>query len=306
MTTRRGRVIRSQSGFYDVETERGVVAAKLRGRLKQGRKEGDIVALGDWVQASIPDTAEEGEAMIEEVEERSRALVRKSPKQHGTYEQIIVANPDQALFVMACAEPEPNFGLLDRLLVAAEDQNIPATIVANKTDLVGWTEPKEIFGHYEKVGYPVIYTSAAKKRGIRKLRNAMKEKLSVLAGPSGTGKSSLLNVLQPELGLRVSEVSQATQKGRHTTTKRQIFPLEFGGYVADTPGLKVFAMVDVEPEELDGYFPEIASLVAQCRFSSCTHSEEPGCAVIASLEAGEVHPERFRSYHMIREKLLED
>jgi len=305
MQTQRGRVIRSQSGFYEVETEAGTVRARLRGRLKQGKAEGDLVALGDWVQVSIPETEELGEVMVEEVEERSRALVREAPRPRGTYEQVIVANPDQALFVMACAEPEPNFGLLDRLLVGAEQQSIPAAVVANKTDLVGRREPQRLFGHYAQIGYPVFYTSAAKQRGIGKLRRAMEGKLNVLAGPSGAGKSSLLNAIQPELGLSVSRISKATGKGRHTTTRRELFPLGFGGYVADTPGLKVFWHADLEPEELDGYFPEIAPLVTDCRFNSCTHSEEPGCAVLAAVEAGDVHSERYRSYMMMRMKMEE-
>lgn len=300
-------MIRSQSGFYEVETEEaGVVTARLRGRLKKGKARGDLVALGDWVQVSIPESEEEGEVMIEEVEARSRALVRNAPRPRGTYQQVIVANLDQALFVMACAEPEPNFGLLDRMLVGAEQQGIPAAIVANKTDMVGPGEPKRLFGHYAKIGYRVYYTSAAKRRGIDTLRKVMKGKLSVMAGPSGTGKSSLLNALQPDLGLRVSAISQATGKGKHTTTRRQLFPLDFGGYVADTPGLKVFWHADLEPEELDGYFPEIAPLVTQCKFNDCSHAEEPGCAVLAAVEAGDVHFERYRSYMMMRLKLEDE
>ena len=297
MTNIRGLVLRSQSGFYDVETDEGVLSARLRGRLKQGRREGDIVALGDWVRLSIePD----GNAMIEEVEARERALVRIAPRPSGDYEQVIVANPDQALFVFACAEPAPRLRMLDRLLVVAEQQGIPAAIVANKTDLVGTRGAKRIFGHYAEIGYPLHYTSATKKRGIRKLRKAMMSKLNVLAGPSGGGKSSLLNAVQPGLGLRVSEVSQATGKGRHTTVERQLFPLKFGGYVADTPGLKAFALQDIEPEELDGYFREIAPLVAECQFRSCSHREEPGCAVREAVETGKVHPERYESYLRMR------
>lgn len=271
--------------------------ARLRGRLKRGRKTGDIVALGDWVLLSIePD----GQAMIEEVEARTRALVRLAPRPQGIYEQVIVANPDQALFVFACAEPKPKLRMLDRFLVAAEQQKIPIGIVANKIDLVGLKGAKDIFGIYKDIGYPIYYTSAKEMKGIEELRAAMKDKMNVLAGPSGAGKSSLLNALQPELGIRVNEISRATMKGKHTTVERKIFPLDFGGYVADTPGLKAFALHDIEPEELDGYFPEIGRLVPDCQFSNCQHLNEPGCAVRAGVESGLVSPERFESFLRMR------
>ena len=150
------------------------------------------------------------------------------------------------------------------------------------------------------MGYKVIYTSIKSKRGIRQFRKHLTGKISVLAGPSGVGKSSLLNAVQPDLGLQVKKVSKGTRKGRHTTVVRTMFPLKGGGYVADTPGLKALALYDVEPEELDGYFPELRELVAQCRFSSCSHTQEPGCAVIEAVELGKVHPERYESYLRLR------
>jgi len=297
MHTLRGLVTRTQSGFYTVETDDGPVVARLRGRLKQGPRSEDIVAVGDWVQVSLRD---EEKAMIEVVEERQRQLSRMAPTARGEYEQIIIANPDQAVFVFACAEPEPHLRMLDRFLIIAEKQGIPSLIVANKTDLVKMREAKALFGHYPPLGYPVLYTSAKKKRGIRQLRRALKGKVSVLVGPSGAGKTSLLNIIQPELGLRVRQVSQTTSKGRHTTVVREMFPLKKGGYVADTPGLKALALWDIEPEELDGYFPDIAPLVPDCQFSDCTHLEEPGCAVRAALEAGKLHPQRYDSYVRLR------
>ena len=300
MTLIRGLVTSSQSGFYKVASDEGVFEARLRGRLKKGRAQGDIVALGDWVQV---EAAEGGEMMIEEVEPRVRALVRQAPRPQGVYEQVIVANLDQALFVFACAEPEPRFKMLDRLLVAAEQQSIPTGIVVTKIDLIGEREAKKLFEHYAEIGYPLYYTSSDKKLGIRKLKKALKDKVSVLAGPSGAGKSSLLNLIQPELALRVREVQERTGKGRHTTVERKMFPLEDGGYVADTPGLKAFALMDIEAEEMDGYFREIAPLVVKCQFRDCMHRSEPGCAVLAAVEAGEVHPERYSSYLKLREQL---
>jgi ribosome biogenesis GTPase len=160
------------------------------------------------------------------------------PTPRGEYQQIIVANPDQAIFVFSCANPEPRLGMLDRFLVIAEKQGIPGLIVANKIDLVSQERAKELFGCYEKIGYPVLYTSARGKIGLEELRKCLSGKLSALAGPSGVGKSSLLNALQDGLGLAVREISQATSKGRHTTVVRQLFPLAEGGYIVDTPGLK--------------------------------------------------------------------
>jgi len=292
-----GIVTRSQSGFFTLDTEEGEVVARLRGRLKRGPKTGDLIAVGDRVQVSIID---EDTAMIEEVEERQRKLHRMAPTPRGEYEQIIIANPDQAVLTFACADPEPRLRMLDRFLIITEEQGIPALIVANKVDLVGKAKARQIFGHYTNLGYTVLYTSVKKGLGIRKLRKLLKGKLSVFAGPSGAGKSSLLNAVQPDLGLHVRSVSEATGKGRHTTVVRQMFPLESGGYVADTPGLKALALWDIEPEELDGYFPEIAERVADCQFSSCTHTDEPGCAVVAAVEKGEIHPERYESYLRLR------
>jgi ribosome biogenesis GTPase len=158
----------------------------------------------------------------------------------------------------------------------------------------------DLFGHYEPLGYPIIYTSALTGRGVDELRTCLAGKLSVLAGPSGVGKSSLMNAVEPGLGLAVSEVSEGTSKGRHTTVVRELFPLEVGGYVADTPGLRALALWDIEPEEIDGYFPELRSLVDECQFSDCTHVHEPGCAVRKAVEAGRIHPARYQSYLRMR------
>lgn len=301
MGTLRGLVTRSQSGFYVVQTEQGELQARLRGRLKQGRAEGDLVALGDWVQVSPGEAGEA--AMIEAVEERERALVRQAPGYSGSYEQIIVANPDQVFLVFACADPEPRFGMLDRFLVIVEQQGIPTAIVVSKVDLLGKRGAKALFGHYAEIGYKLYYTSAEKGEGIKELAEAMAGKVTVLTGPSGAGKTSLLNQVEPGLGLRVAAVREKTRKGSHTTVERAMFPLAGGGYVADTPGLKALALLDIEPEELDGYFPEIAERVPDCKFRSCTHSHEPGCAVRAALEAGDIHPARYESYLAIRSNL---
>lgn len=293
----RGLVIRTQSGFYTVETADGRLVCELRGRLKKGRRQGDVVAIGDWVQL----TSLGGErGVIEEVEERKRLFIRLAPNPQGVYQQILIANPDQVVFVFACTDPAPHLGMLDRYLVIAEKQAIPVLILANKMDLVSALQAEELFGRYPALGYGVLYTSTKTSQGIEELRQTLAGKISLFSGPSGVGKSSLLNAIQPGLGLAARQVSHATSKGRHTTVVRELFPLETGGYVADTPGLKALALWDIEPEELDGYFPELRDLVHQCQFSDCTHRHEPGCAVLQALALGAVHPERYQSYLRMR------
>ncbi len=161
-------------------------------------------------------------------------------------------------------------------------------------------DPQAIFGLYESIGYRVLYTSTKLKAGLDELKHILTGKVSALAGPSGVGKSRLLNAIQPGLGLAVNEISAAMNKGRHTTVTRQMFPLEGGGYVADTPGWKSLALWDTEPEEIDAYFPELRELVQHCQFSDCTHIHEPGCAVRRALEEGKIHPERYESYLRLR------
>jgi len=292
-----GLIIRAQSGFFTVETGEGPVVCQLRGRLKRGRHTGDLAAIGDRVHITV---LEDGSGMIEDVKERKQAIVRLDPRPQGEYQQILLANADQAVFVFACAHPDPRLKMLDRFLVIAEKQEIPAVVVANKEDLVGQEKAESIFGLYAKIGYPIIYTSAKSGQGLEELRTALKGKISALAGPSGAGKSSLLNAMQPGLGLEVDEISQAMNKGKHTTVVRQLFPLAGGGYVADTPGWKSLALWDTEPEEIDGYFPELRERVPYCQFSDCTHTHEPGCAVLEAMEKGEVHPDRYESYLRLR------
>lgn len=256
-----------------------------------------MAAVGDWVELS---PIGEDTGVIEEIEPRQRALVRMAPTPRGVYQQIILANLDQAVFMFSCTRPEPRLGMLDRYLVIAEKQMIPALILVNKIDLMGLSAAQEIFHHYERIGYDLIYTSVKTNQGLDRLKEKLMGKVSVLTGPSGVGKSSLLNVIIPELDLEAREVSRATEKGVHTTVARGMYALPGGGYVADTPGLKALALWDIEPEELDGYFPEIRPLVAECQFSDCTHVHEPGCAVKEAVSAGDIHPDRYQSYLRMR------
>jgi ribosome biogenesis GTPase / thiamine phosphate phosphatase len=292
---KQGLIVKAQSGFFWVETGEGVFVCQLRGKLKQGRATGDIAALGDRVEIMLLD---DGSGVVEKVRERKQALVRLDPRPQGVYQQVLLANADQAVFVFACAHPSPRLRMLDRFLVIAEKQKIPILIVANKVDLV--EDPKEIFGMYETLGYRVLYSSTKSGAGVDELRAQLQNKISALVGPSGVGKSSLLNEIQPGLGLAVNEISKAMGKGKHTTVTRQMFPLDGGGYVADTPGWKSLALWDTEPEEIDAYFPELRDLVPHCQFSDCTHQHEPGCAVLQALKDGKIFAERYESYVKLR------
>jgi ribosome biogenesis GTPase len=305
-----GLVIRTQSGFFTVETPNGPVVCQLRGRLKEEYKETDLVAIGDRVTIKmLPDDT----GVIVEVETRQRVLSRVAPSSAvGTSaerEQVIIANPDQVVFVFAAAHPSPHVRMLDRFLVAAEKAHIPEICVCvNKIDLVPNTvgDVRALFQPYTDIGYPVLYVSAVTGEGIEALRTRLKGHISVFTGSSGVGKTSLLNVIEPDLGRRVSAISQATTKGRHTTRYSELVPLSDGGYIADTPGIRAISPWDVEPAELDGYFIEIAPHVANCKFQDCTHTHEPGCGVLQALKQGAISHARYDSYLRLREALEEE
>ena len=297
-----GLVLRFQSGFYYVQTEQGLVTCSLRGKLKQGRLNEDLVAIGDHVQVTLSSS---DTGAIEKVEPRKNTLVRLAPTARGEYKQIFLANLDLVLFVFACTQPEPHLRMLDRFLVIAERQSIPALIVANKVDLIGEKKAVQLFERYPPLGYPVLYTSVKTGLGILKLKNLLKNKITAFSGPSGVGKTSILNVLQPDLGIKVKEVSEVTAKGRHSTVVRELFSLDGQGYLADLPGLRSLALWDIRPEELDAYFPEMKGLVSQCQFNNCTHRNEPGCAVKDAVKNGLVHPDRYQSYLNLRAGIKE-
>lgn len=263
------------------------------------------MAVGDCVTISIN---EDGTGTIESVAERESVLSRTRPSARdrrllSDREQVLVANPDQVIFVFSIKEPTPNLRKLDRFLVVAEMNELPAVICVNKIDLVAdVTVAREKFRVYEEIGYPILYTSAQDRTGIDALRACLQGKISVLTGSSGVGKSSLLNAVQPGLGLQVRAVSEATGKGLHTTRYAEMFPLDVGGYVADTPGIRGLALFDVEPSELDAYFREIAPLVPYCQFSDCSHRHEPNCAVRAAVADGRISESRYESYLRLRQE----
>ncbi len=306
-----GRVIKTQSGFYTVETEDGPVISQITGRLKAAREDAqltqDLVALGDFVTV---DRQIDGSGLITAITPRENALSRVAANPAaGTsaeMEQIIIANCSQAVFVLAAAQPKPQPRGLDRLLVVAEKADIDSIVICvNKSDLAKPGDIDALFADYRQIGYPVIPTSVKTGEGIDALREILHGQVSVFTGPSGVGKSSLLNAIQPGLTLQTADVSDANQKGRHTTRFSQLIPLAPGGYVADTPGIRSIAPWDVEPDELDHYFREISPHVADCRFADCTHIHEPGCAVRAALQRGEITAQRYDSYLRLRDELEE-
>lgn len=292
-----GLVIRTQAGFQDVRTERGDFRCRLRGRLRRGRADGDLVAVGDRV---LIEPQEDMTGSIAEILPRTSVFSRKLSGVNYDYQQIILANADLAMLVFACTNPEPKRRMLDRFLVVTERAKIPAVIVVNKIDLLGLEKAKEIFRLYEDIGYKIIYASAKTGEGVVEMRKHLSGKLTTLAGPSGVGKSSLINQILPDAELLTSRVGKESGKGRHTTQVRQLYALPEGGYVADVPGLRTLALWDIEPEELDAYFVEIAPLVPECQFNDCSHSHEPGCAVRKAVEEGKIHPRRYDSYCKLR------
>ncbi len=299
-----GLVLKAISGFYTVETAQGEIVAQLPGRLKQEWQNSSLVAVGDRVTVLLN---EDGTGTIDAVAERHSVLSRTRPSAEtrrlaADQEQVLVANPDQLIFVFATQNPAPSLRKLDRFLVVAEVNGLTAVICVNKTDLTGLDEARRQFTIYEAIGYRVIYTSAQTGEGIAELRTCLRDKISVLTGSSGVGKSSLLNAVEPGLGLKVRDVSLATGKGMHTTRYAELFPLQEGGYVADTPGIRGLALYDLEPWEVDAYYREIAPLVEHCQFSDCSHRHEPNCAVRTAVAAGHVSRERYESYLRLREE----
>jgi ribosome biogenesis GTPase / thiamine phosphate phosphatase len=289
-------VLRASGGVYDVELTDGTVAeASLRGRLKLQQRTGDRVVAGDIVDVVAQ---ADGALTIEAVTPRRSELARRAPG-HGRRAKVIVANVDRIVIVFAAAEPEPNRRLLDRFLVIAEANELEPLIVLNKADLVSDDVTAALLAPYEAAGYTTLRTSVTTGRGIEELRAALAGARSVITGPSGVGKSSLLNSIQPELGLRVAAVSRAVGKGQHTTVTAELIPLDGGGHVADTPGLRELGLWGIEPDQLPFCFPEFAPHVQSCRFTPCSHTHEPKCGVRAAIERGEIDPQRHESYTVL-------
>jgi ribosome biogenesis GTPase len=292
----RGLVLRARSGFYTVAIDEGdLVEARLRGRVKKDRQASDLAVIGDRVSLErLPD----GSGAIDAIEPRERRFSRRQPGPRGSWrEDVMVANPDLVVVVFACDRPPPNPRLVDRFLVVAEYNEVPVLLVANKVDLVGAAEAHRLFGGYQRIGYEVIFAAAKERTGVDELRNRLSGRLSIVTGPSGVGKSTLLNAIHPGLQLATGEVSQVLSgKGKHTTTHAELHPLDGGGYVADTPGIRELGLWQIPPSELAWCFPEFREHLGQCAFNDCSHLHEPRCGLRAAVEAGAVGADRYDSY----------
>jgi ribosome biogenesis GTPase / thiamine phosphate phosphatase len=324
-----GIVYKVTTGSYTVKVDGRMISCTLASSLNKGTNSGAggvkskprrnedrqrsseaAVVVGDRVRLA---EVEKGSGRIIEIESRRNKLSRRAavpmPSAYAP-EQIIAANVDQLVPVFAAANPAPKWNMLDRYLALAESLELPALIVITKLDLAqdakGRVEEEllSFVDEYHRLAYPVILTSALSGHGLDDLREHLKPGLSVLLGKSGVGKTALLNAMQPGLGLRVKEISRTTGKGKHTTTSSEIFPLDSGGAIIDTPGVREFGLWDMDGEELGYFYREISPLLGSCRFGlDCQHNEEPGCAVRRGVAKGEISPRRYQSYLKLKEEL---
>ncbi len=319
-TAEEGVVLSGTGGIWRVQRDGGVVVeASLRGRVKKSnsgkRADGSlrrdtISAAADTLKLAVGDRVlleedESGSTAIAEILPRRSRLARRAPG-GGHGERVVAANVDQVVVVFAAANPEPHPRMLDRFLVIAEANDLKARIVINKVELVGGADvAREKWSLYERIGYPVHYTSVKQRLGLEELHDAFAGVVSALTGPSGVGKSSLLNAMFAGLDLRVGEISESVNKGRHTTVGAYLHPLPDaeGGYVADTPGLREVGMWALSPTELDQCFPELRPFLSACRFADCRHSVEPDCAVRDAVSRGDVSVARYESFIKLREEL---
>jgi ribosome biogenesis GTPase len=291
-------VYKSTGSWYVTRNENG---EEFNARIKGKFKIDDItstnpLAVGDVVEID----KEEGEEsiVITKIHDRKNYITRQSP--HNKFKHhIVAANLDQSILLATLKDPKTSTGFIDRFLVASEAYHVPAIIVFNKTDLHRVKE-KESFAKiksiYEKIGYPVYAMSVNANEGVEKVKELLKDKITLLSGHSGVGKSSFINTIFPDNAIKTQEVSGWSGKGLHTTTFAEMFDLPFGGKIIDTPGMREFAMMDIEPQELSHYFPEMKALIHDCKFNNCMHIEEPGCAVKPAVEENKISPERYISY----------
>ena len=294
----KGLVIKNTGSWVTVRLEDGsAVNCKMRGVLRlKGMRCTNPVAVGDIVQ--VEDKGGES-PVVGAIEPRKNYIIRRSSNLSKEF-QIIAANLDQAVLVATILHPETSTTFIDRFLATAEAYQVPAVLAFNKIDLLITEESREYLAEmkamYERIGYPVVTMSATTGEGTDSLRELLAGKMSLLSGNSGVGKSSIINLMVPEAHVRVGDVSHTHHKGMHTTTFSELLDLPGGGAIIDTPGVKAFGTIDFERAEVAHYFPEIFKISSDCRFNNCTHTHEPGCAVLAAVEAGEISPTRFTSY----------
>lgn len=300
-----GLVTRSTGSFYQVHTEQGIITARLSGKMRlEALKHTNPVAVGDHVLMDEPD--DENEVwVIRNIAPRKNYLIRKAANL-SKQTHIIAANIDQIMIVASLHHPRTSTGFIDRILVTAEAYNIPAIILLNKKDLLdenGLEEAEYWKAGYFLAGYPLHIISALNPDDIAMLQGLVKDKVSLFTGHSGAGKSTLMNAIQPGLQLKTGAISQKHLKGKHTTTFAEMFALTEGGWLIDTPGIKEFGLHGMNERELPGYFPEFFSRKTQCKYYNCVHVNEPGCAVIDAVDAGEIMPERYANYLQMLETI---
>ncbi len=293
----KGRVIKSTGSWYDVLMPSGqVYAARLRGKFKiKGIRATNPIAVGDWVEVQ-----EEGTDswLITAIAPRENYMIRKSIKK-SSHGHMIAANLDQAVVVASLVFPRTSLGFIDRFLVTAETFRISAGIIFNKADLLddaGIDYMNHLIGIYEKLGYRCAVTSATEQQGLDGVKALLDQKVTLLSGHSGVGKSTLVNQMAPGIAQKTSEVSTFANKGKHTTTFAEMFEVWASTFIIDTPGIKELGLLDIEAEELSHYFPEMRDLLGACKYHNCTHTHEPGCAVQQAVDEGLIAPERFTSY----------
>ncbi|MBO6586577.1 MAG: ribosome small subunit-dependent GTPase A [Gracilimonas sp.] len=292
----KGRVIQSTGSWYHVDTGDEIIKSRLPGRFRLNEKEvTNPIAVGDWVEFELND---DGTGNIDKIHDRENYITRQAT--HGKRgEQILVANLDQACVVQSIKKPKVKEGFIDRFLVTCEAYEVKPVIILNKIDLAksgGLEFAEELSELYTGLGYTFLITSIDNSDSLQKLKEQLKDKTSAFIGPSGVGKTSLVNAIDPSYDLKVKEVSDFSNKGKHTTTYAQLIPLSFGGYLADTPGIREFGLVNIEPWELSLFFPEMLEPRKECQFNNCTHAHEPKCGVAKAFEDGEIAVSRYNSY----------
>lgn len=296
--TREGLVVRSTAGFVDALVDGERVQARVRGRLKNRPHVTDLCVIGDRVRIESPD---ESSWVVVEVLPRDTRFSRRQPGRGPLREDVLIANLDQLIVTFCHGDPPLKRRLLDRFLVIAEQQNVHAVIVVNKSDVaptpsLPWREV------YESLGYDILEVSAATGEGVPDLRKVLEGRISAFVGPSGVGKSSLINRIVPDLDLDTAEVSDHHGKGRHTTRVATLHELPSGGFLADTPGIRELGTWALPGDELDRCFPDLAAVREDCAFRRCSHVHEPNCAVIAAVDSGAIDPDRYDSYRRLREE----